>query len=235
VILICFGLSWCVLRYVLSAAAYAERLEGRGAHPAWAQRGGVLAYRVNGGIWLAGTAALALLICGLDPAEHGISSLHVGRTLGVLLGLGVLCLPTVVKAAQGDEVQRLHPEIRATQVSTRTVVFSGLAWGVFLGGYEYVFRGALLWFLAAELGVWPALAVTSVLYMLVHLPKPAPSETFASLLMGFVFGAAALWTGSFVVAWLLHWAIAVTTETVAGRRPGITWGGAVDVGAPPRG
>ena len=217
----------------MPAEAYAARMRARGASPAWSQRGGVLRRRLHGGLWLGGTAALALLLCGLSPLDHGVSSLDWGRTGVALAALSALCLPIVARAARGTEVLGMHPEIRSPRVSTRTVVLSALGWGVFLGGYEYVFRGALLWFLVDAIGVWPALAITSVLYMLVHLPKPAPTETFSSLLMGFVFGAAALWTGSFVVAWLLHWAIAVTTETVAGRETlGLNWGGDVDAGAP---
>lgn len=207
-LLVSFALAWGVLRYVFTK----ERL-------------GVLGRRSIGGTWLAVTAVAALVACGRSPLDHGINTFDLTRTLQALGGLVAVCLPVVALAGRGVEVRRMHPEIRG-QVPTRTVVASALAWGVFLAGYEFVFRGALLWFGVVTWGVWPALAITSVLYMFVHLPKDAPGETFASLVMGFVFGAAALWSGSFIVAWLLHWAIAVTTENVAGRvSSDVQWGG----------
>ncbi len=209
-LLVGFALAWGVLRYVVTV----ERL-------------GVLGRRTVGGTWLAVTSVAALLACGRSPWAHGAATFDGPRTLAALAVLSAVVLPIVALAARGAEVQALQPEIRDARVPRRTVAASAAAWGVFLLGYEYVFRGALLFFLVVEIGVWPALTVTSVLYMLVHLPKPAPGETFLSLGMGFVFGLAALWTGSFVVAWLLHWAIAVTTENVAGRlNPGIGWGDA---------
>lgn len=195
-----FGLAWGVLHYAITV-----------------ERFGVLGRRLLGGVWLAGTAGAGLLACGRDPLRYGVEGMDLMRTLVALGGLALVCVPVVVRAAKTPEVQRLQPEIRTPIVSLGTVWASAAAWGVFLAGYEYVFRGALLWFLVATAGVPVALATTSVLYMLVHLPKPAPGETFASLAMGFVFGAAALWTESFVVAWLLHWAIAVATENAAGR------------------
>ncbi len=210
VLLSSFGVAWGVLRYVITK----ERL-------------GVLGRRSAGGSWLAVATVASLVACGRSPLDHGVATIDVARTLQALAGLAVIVLPLVALAARGAEVQAQHPEVRDAVVPPRTVALSALAWGVFLLGYEYVFRGALLFFLVVEIGLWPALAVTSVLYMLVHLPKPAPGETFLSLAMGFVFGLAAVWTGSFVVAWLLHWAISVTTENVAGRlNPDVQWGGA---------
>jgi membrane protease YdiL (CAAX protease family) len=170
------------------------------------------------------SSVAALLACGRSPLRYGIDTFDPGRSAWALVVLSLVVLPVVAKAAVGSEVMSQHPELRG-DVSRGTVRASALAWGIFLLGYEYVFRGALLWFLVATIGVWPALATTSVLYMLVHLPKDAPGETFVSLLMGFVFGGAALWTGSFVVPWLLHWAIAVLTENLAGRAsPDVRWG-----------
>ena len=73
----------------------------------------------------------------------------------------------------------------------------------------------LLFTLAGAWGAWPALAVTAALYALAHLHKPMMGETLGSLPMGFLFGAMCLATGSFVPAFLLHLAIAGTTETSA--------------------
>jgi len=69
-------------------------------------------------------------------------------------------------------------------------------------GEEMFFRGFLQGFLGRHLGLWPALALASIIFGLVHLITP----TYALLatLMGAYFGWLWLWTGTLLVPVIAH-------------------------------
>ena len=94
---------------------------------------------------------------------------------------------------------------------------SPLLWAGYLLGYECLFRGVLLSGLVEPFGTWPALAMVTGLYTLAHLHKDA-AETLSCIPMGFVFGWAALETGSFLGPFVLHLLIATSYERFAASR-----------------
>lgn len=180
------------------------------------QAAGVLLKRWIGGTWL---LVGALLVEAASGAEVGRGlTLPPALPTAAWVGWPMLVLvPLLWVQSRGAEIRAIQPEIRGGNWTGRLRALSMSAWVVFLIGYEYLFRGALLFALEDGLGVWPALAVSSALYSLAHLHKPMLGETMGSLPMGFLFGAMALATGSFVPAMALHVAIVWTVELGASR------------------
>ena len=78
---------------------------------------------------------------------------------------------------------------------------------------EFCYRGFLLMPLARSLGLPIAVAVLSVLYVALHAGKP-PLELGLAAWGGVVFSLAAWRTGSFWPAFLAHWAVAITMDTL---------------------
>lgn len=74
-------------------------------------------------------------------------------------------------------------------------------------GWEFFFRGFLLFGLAAVAGP-NAILIQAVPFALAHLGKPA-LETFTTFLGGAYFGWVAWRTRSFLYAYLLHWLVNV--------------------------
>ena len=60
-----------------------------------------------------------------------------------------------------------------------------LGWAIYLFGYEFLFRGILLFPLAETVGVWPAIAVNIALYSATHIPKGL-DETLGAIPLGLV-------------------------------------------------
>lgn len=81
----------------------------------------------------------------------------------------------------------------------------GLIWkkGLNMLGWEYIFRGWLLFGYARKYGP-DALWLQAVPFAIAHLGKPAV-ETFSTIFGGFAFGWVAWRTKSFLYPFLIHW------------------------------
>ena len=77
--------------------------------------------------------------------------------------------------------------------------------------WEFYFRGFLLFSLKDRFGAMEAVIIQTVPSCLIHLNKP-PGELFGSIVVGIVFGALAVRTGSFWYGWILHAAIGVLAD-----------------------
>ncbi len=152
-----------------------------------------------------------LLVMGLALPENGFAL----PTLQPLHALPFVALVPVALAARSPANLARSPQLWRAVMPPRMVLGSFGLWAVYLLGYELLFRGLLLFPLAAELGWWPALGLSTGMYVLAHLHKPA-AETLGCIPMGFVFGWMALDSGSVLLPWLLHLGIVVVNESLAG-------------------
>ena len=91
----------------------------------------------------------------------------------------------------------------------------GLPWTTFadLLGWEFIFRGWLLFGYAKKFGV-DALWLQAVPFALAHMGKP-DIETVSTIFGGFAFGWVAWRTKSFIYPFLIHWFVASFTIIAA--------------------
>ena len=88
-----------------------------------------------------------------------------------------------------------------------------------LFGWEFMWRGFMLFGLAAYLGPGAAIWLAAVPFAFMHLGKPE-IETLSTLFGGAAFGFIAWQTGSFFYPFLIHWFIASFTMMLASGRIG---------------
>jgi membrane protease YdiL (CAAX protease family) len=88
-----------------------------------------------------------------------------------------------------------------------------------LFGWEFMWRGFLLFGLAAYFGPGAAIWLAAVPFAFMHLGKPE-IETLSTIFGGAAFGFIAWQTGSFFYPFLIHWFIASFTMLVASGRIG---------------
>jgi len=83
----------------------------------------------------------------------------------------------------------------------------GVIWqkGLEMFGWEYLFRGWLLFGYAKKFGP-DALWLQAVPFAVAHIGKPR-IETLSTIFGGFIFGWVAWRTGSFLYGFLIHWFI----------------------------
>jgi len=210
--------------YGLDRDRLAAAAQARGLDPVQARNRAVLQSRWAGFVLFGLGMVVVEALGGTDRLLAGVRGIDLLPTLVVGLALGAGFGITAGLSARKPAFHDRYPEIRGAVVSPRDRAASYLAWAAYLVGYEYLFRGALLFGLAEAWGVAAALSITTGLYVLAHLHKDG-AETASCFAVGLIFGAAALGTGSFVVAWIAHVIIAITSETSATlAHPNIRYG-----------
>lgn len=152
------------------------------------------------------------------------------RAIGVSLGSPAEWLPlTLALSAAAYAIGRFSKKSEADKASypqflpprwdAAALSLEVLSWAAYLLAYEFAFRGYLL-AVVMPLGPGAAVAVTTALYAVAHLPKSA-KEAAGALVFGVVASALALRYGSFLPAFLAHLAIALGNDRgacIAGAR-----------------
>ncbi|HBP46032.1 MAG TPA: hypothetical protein DD635_09010 [Flavobacteriales bacterium] len=139
------------------------------------------------------------------------------------LGLGAVVIFVAWLGARKFDPQ--YPQVQAREWNRRTMAVNWLGWALYLTGYEFLFRGVLLFPLVDALGSWPAVAINTVLYSATHVPK-GRNEAIGAIPLGFLLCWVTLQTGSLWPAILVHIFMAWTNTTVRFlRHPEMTWKG----------
>ena len=88
--------------------------------------------------------------------------------------------------------------------------------GVDLFGWEFMWRGFMLFGMASIIGPGPAILFQAVPFAFMHLGKPE-IETLSTIFGGIGFGFIAWQSESFIYPFLIHWFIASFTMLLATR------------------
>ena len=137
-----------------------------------------------------------------------------------------LMISTVVLSmVAGKEGAKNYPQIRATEWSLSTMIWSGLGWTIYLAAYEFMFRGFLLFPMASAIGTWPAVAISTMLYSVTHFHK-GKGETLWCLPVGVLTCWMTVETGSLLLTVVGHVLVSwFNTAYHVRRNPNMTWMG----------
>lgn len=203
---------YMVYHYALDA----RRWQGRSVPPSADRAMRALAIQRIGGAVVLGLPPLllAMALHGHAFSDLGLAAPQLVPLVLYLLGLGLPIAAVILIASRRPQFGEHYPELRLplTAWTPHRVRRNRLLWGVYLFGYETLFRGVLLFGLIPHVGVWPAIAIQTAFYAAVHLPKNA-GECAGSAVMGTLFSLGALWSQSVLAPFLLHWSVAVLGET----------------------
>ena len=135
-------------------------------------------------------------------------------TLWWTAGLSLLVIPLAWVSAKKPKNLVNYPQIRAKVWNNKIVAVNAAGWALYLFGYEFLFRGILLFPLAIQLGVWTSIAINVALYSATHIPKGL-DETIGAIPLGIVLCIVTLTSGTIWIAFLVHLAMALTNSFVA--------------------
>ena len=88
-----------------------------------------------------------------------------------------------------------------------------------LFGWEFMWRGFMLFGMAAVIGPGPAIWLQAVPFAFMHMNKPE-LEALTTIFGGAAFGFVAWQSGSFLYPFLIHWFIASFTMLIASGKIG---------------
>lgn len=84
---------------------------------------------------------------------------------------------------------------------------------VYMLGWEFLWRGFSLFGLYPKFGVY-AIFIQTIPFFILHRGKPE-LELFASIFAGIILGVQAIRARSFIYAWILHWLVMVSVDTIS--------------------
>ncbi len=96
-----------------------------------------------------------------------------------------------------------YPQARIQKWTKKDVVTNCIVWILYLLGYEYMFRGLMLFTLINAYGLVAAIVINSVIYSLVHIYK-GRMEAFGAFFLGVVLCIITYYTNSMWVAFVVH-------------------------------
>ena len=146
-------------------------------------------------------------------ADYGLTynSDTTMTSIVAILILAALTMPLAFLSSKKPSHQLNYPQIREKNWTRSLVLKNSLGWSAYLLGYEFLFRGILLFPLVDALGVWPAVAINTAMYSATHIPKGL-DETIGAAFLGVVLCLITLMTGTLWVAIVVHITMALTNS-----------------------
>lgn len=164
-------------------------------------------------IWYFVIPAIVILLIFREPmSDYGFK---LGNWRVGLLWTAVVCtvMTIILLLVARTEGMQTYYDTRAPESAWRIIWVNG----VDLFGWEFVWRGFVLFAFARAFGPGPAILLQAVPFAFMHLGKPE-IETLSTIFGGIGFGFIAWQSDSFVYPWLIHWFIAAFTMLVASGR-----------------
>jgi len=151
----------------------------------------------------------------IRPADLGFGIGNWRLWLPDITILYLVMLPLVVWAATRAQFRNVYPYFHLARLGLKNLIRAELALLVLMFAWEFLFRGYLLFGLERRLGNY-AIVVQMVPFALMHLGKPE-LEAYGSIIAGLVLGIIAVRGRSFLPAFILHYAVALSLDLLALR------------------
>ena len=110
-----------------------------------------------------------------------------------------------------------YPQFKLNRWTASYKCLTYSTWTLYLIGYEFMFRGILLFGTVEELGYYPAIILNVVLYAFVHIHK-GWKEVLGCFILGPILCVAALKTSSLVIPIVVHLSLCLANEFFSIRK-----------------
>ena len=127
----------------------------------------------------------------------------------IILGSILLVIPYF--SARKEEMLQFYPQIRVPEWTRGLLMINAVVWLLYLWAYEYLFRGFLLLSMAGALGWWPAIAITTALSSVTHMPKGS-KETFGTVPLSILLCFIVIQTGAIWPCVVIHAVLAISND-----------------------
>lgn len=177
----------------------------------------VISQRIAGLIILGIIPALiGLFVWQRSLSHYGINGNNLLATLFWVIALSLLIIPLCQVFSKNPSNTKVYPQIRIKEWSGAVIWINIISWGVYLFGYEFLFRGFLLITGIPILGILQAIAVSTLFYSLAHIPKGL-KETIAAIPFGLILCFITIETQNIWAAFFAHLVLAISNDFVALR------------------
>ena len=172
----------------------------------------ILLHRLAGAVLFGLIPVLVILFVFRRPVSiYGSTTEYLAESIIWWIPAALLVVVLNYFVARNKNHLAQYPQIRARQWNSGLIILSATSWITYLAGYEFMFRGFLLFSCLESFGYWPAIIINIIIYSLVHLPK-GQREAIASVFFGFILSYLTIELGSFWFALFIHVTLALSNE-----------------------
>lgn len=206
----CYFCYWFISQSARLKSFCRRKYEGEDA-----QANKILLQRLVGIIFLGAVPVLAVLtVLEGHFSDYGVIRSKLTLTLIWIAGISIVLVPLVIRFSRRPDVFGTYPLIRKKIWNRKLLFLNTLSWIIYLLGYEFFFRGFILFTCIRAFGVFPAIVLNVSLYFSVHIPYGF-RVTLGSVLFGFAMCFATIHTGGIWVAFVSHLLVALLNDYVA--------------------
>lgn len=156
---------------------------------------------------------LGRLVLGWRPADMGLRLPQRWREIGLASVLYAAFVPVLIVASRTSSFQETYPLLDALESAPRLVGWYEVSYFVYWIGWEFFFRGFLLFGLERRFGDH-AVLLAAIPFVIMHFGKPV-LESIGAFGGACVLGLVALRTRSMLAGVLLHFGVALTMDLLA--------------------
>lgn len=168
--------------------------------------------KISGFLLFGVIPAVALL--GFFTGEPYAFGLQWGDFTGLwvwIAGASFILIALNVVNSGNKTLHKMYPELRIAHWTPTDFALSFGGWVLYLAGYEFMFRGMLLFGCYYAFGLWPAVTINLALYTALHLPKGI-KETIGAIPFGALICYVTIESQSILPAIILHSIQAISCE-----------------------
>lgn len=154
--------------------------------------------------------AIVSSLIGFKYSFIKIYTLEPSFSFYLPLMVGIILVFNHYFTSKYSGIRERYPEMRFSVWSISHVLLGAIGWFIFLFGYEFLFRGLLLYAALEVMPVFWAILLNITLYALAHLPK-SKDEVIGAFFFGIILCFVTIKTGNIWFAVILHFVQAFST------------------------
>lgn len=117
-----------------------------------------------------------------DFNQFGISVAALRNNLSLILIL-ILIISVILFTTQKMNMERNSLQIKLAEWNGLLFLLNSIGWIIYLVGYEFLFRGILLFECNSSFGFWPAIAINVAIYSAIHMVN-GKDQAIGALIFG---------------------------------------------------
>ena len=170
-----------------------------------------LARKISGFLIL-GVIPLILYIIFFDFSfyKFGFTGSQLKSNFSIILILiSIVALVTLIN--QKVNAQRNSLQLKLKEWTIFLFTLNSFGWIIYLIGYEFLFRGILLYECYYNFGLWPAIAINVAIYSAIHMIN-GKDEAFGALLFGTIACYFTLSRGTILIPIFMHISLSLFSD-----------------------
>jgi membrane protease YdiL (CAAX protease family) len=128
-----------------------------------------------------------------------------------IIFLLMLIIAAILFVNQKINRQNNSLQTEITKWNLSLFLFNAFGWIIYLFGYEFLFRGILLFECYSSFGFWPAIVINIAIYSAIHMVN-GKTQTIGALIFGGIACYLTLSRGTILIPIIMHVSLSVFSD-----------------------